>query len=140
MSEICSQIVLAWLSLSSLGNGSKKKWYGESSFPPDGKWVSTADKMVQRFKETGHPVFESISALSHGILKRKKGKQAIHFNGDSSITELLFRIIHSAHQLSICGAVASWCEQFGWTEEEKGQEKLKTQTLLGTLKILNLLR
>ena len=26
-------------------------------------------------------------------------------------------------QLSICGAVSNWCEQFGLTEEEKGQER-----------------
>ena len=38
-------------------------------------------------------------------------------------TELLFRIIHSVNQLSIHGAVSNWCEQFGLTEEEKGQEK-----------------
>ena len=30
--------------------------------------------MVQRFKETGHPVFKSVSALSRGILKLTKLK------------------------------------------------------------------
>ena len=72
--------------------------------------------MVQRFKETGHPVFESSSALSRGILK-KRGKNTIHFNEDSTNTELLFQIIHSAKQLSIYGAVANWCQQFGLTEK-----------------------
>ena len=38
--------------------------------------------MVQRFKEIGHLVFKSISALSRGILKQEKGKTSIHFNGD----------------------------------------------------------
>ena len=38
-------------------------------------------------------------------------------------TELLFRIIHSANQLSIHGAVSNWCEQFGLTDEEKEQER-----------------
>ena len=50
-----------------LGPGSEKKWHGE--------WDSTANKMVQRSKETGHSVFKSISSLSRGILKRKKGKE-----------------------------------------------------------------
>ena len=57
--------------------------------------------MVQRFKETGRPVFTSASALSRGILRRLKGKETIHFNADASNTELLFRIIHSVNQLSI---------------------------------------
>ena len=57
-------------------------------------------------------------ALSRGILKRKKGKSTINFNGDSMNTEeLFFQTIH----LSVFGAVANWCHQFGLTEEEKGR-------------------
>ena len=78
----------------------------------------------QRFKESGHPVFKGISALSRGILKTKKGKNTIHFNGDSTNTELLFQTVHSVNQLSIHGAVVNWCKQFGLTEEEKGREHL----------------
>ena len=55
-----------------LGSGSEEKWYGSSSYAQKGEWDSAANKMVQRFKETGHLVFESISALSRGILKLKK--------------------------------------------------------------------
>ena len=58
--------------------------------------------MVGRFKETGHPVFKSISALSRGILKGKKS-DTIHFTADASNTELLYRTIHSANQLSNYG-------------------------------------
>ena len=76
--------------------------------------------MVQRFNETGPPVFTSISSMSRGILK-----ETMHFNGDSSNTEILFRIIYPVNQLSIYGAVASWREQFGLTNEEKGREKLR---------------
>ena len=36
-------------------------------------------------------------------------------------TELLFQTVHSVNQLSVCGAVANWCHQFGFTEEEKGR-------------------
>ena len=75
--------------------------------------------MVERFIETGHPVFKGISALSRGILKRKGGRCTIHFNADSSNTELLFRTIHSANQLSIYGAVSSWCGEFGQRPNEK---------------------
>ena len=34
-----------------------------------GEWDSTANELIQRFKEFDHLVFESISALSRGILK-----------------------------------------------------------------------
>ena len=76
---------------------------------------------MQRFKETGHPEFESISALSRRILKHNKGKTSTHFNGDSMNTELLFQTIHYVNQLSVYGAVTDWCYQFGSTEEEKGR-------------------
>ena len=37
----------------------------------------------------------------------------MHFNADASNTEFLFRIVRSVNQLSIHGAVSSWCEEFG---------------------------
>ena len=43
--------------------------------------IRTANKMVQHFKETGHPIFISTSALSRGILFQKRGRSTIHFNG-----------------------------------------------------------
>ena len=95
-----------------MGLGEEKKWYGTLPYTPEGK-------------DTGHPVFKSISALSRGILEKKNGQDTTHFNADASNTELLFQIIHSVNQLSIYGAVTNWCEQFGLTEEEKGQAKLK---------------
>ena len=60
-----------------LGPGSEEKWYGSSSYAQTGEWNSTANKMVQRFKETGHLVFKSINALSRGILKQKKDKDTL---------------------------------------------------------------
>ena len=55
--------------------------------------------------------FTSTSSLNRGVLKRKKNKNVIHFTAESSDVELLFRIIHSAHQLSVNGAVSSWIGQ-----------------------------
>ena len=54
----------------------------------------------------GHQCFESWSS------EKKSGRCTIHFHADSSNTELLFRTIHAANQLSIYGAVSSWCEEF----------------------------
>ena len=63
-----------------LGPGSEKRCFGDSH---GGQLDHTANKMVQQFKETGHPLFTSTSALSRGILKQRRGKSTIHFNGDS---------------------------------------------------------
>ena len=86
-----------------------------------GQWDRTANKMVQQFKETRHSIFTSISALSRGILKQKRGKSTIHFNGDSVKTQLLFQTVHSVNQISVNAAVTDWCCQFGLTNEEKEQ-------------------
>ena len=94
--------------------------YGGCNYKPEGKWNSIASQMVQRFKETGHAIFTSAGALRRGILRKLKGKDTVHFNADTSNTELLFRMIHSANQLSIYGAVSKWCEEFGLKPEERG--------------------
>ena len=82
--------------------------------------------MVQQLKETGHPVFKGVSALSRGVLKQKKGKTSIHFRRDSMNTELLFQTV-SENQLSINGAVANWCgstEDKGTSNYYVGQQDL----------------
>ena len=88
------------------------------SLDQERKRSSVASLMVQRFTETGHPIFKGISALSRGILKRKHNRDTVHFNADSSNSELLFRIIRSATELSIYGAVSDWCEEFGQEPNE----------------------
>ena len=89
-------------------------------------------KMVERLKDTCRPVFKSIGALSRGILKKKNGRDTIHFTADAS-KQGWFRIIHSLNQLSIHGTVSNWCEQFGLTEGEKEQEKQKESVTKGVL-------
>ena len=49
-----------------LGQRSEERCYGDSH---DQKRTVGSDKMVQRFKESDHPVFKSTSALNRGILK-----------------------------------------------------------------------
>ena len=39
------------------------------------------------------------------------GNLSIHYNGDSTTAELLFRIIISFNQLSVYGAILDWCEE-----------------------------
>ena len=116
--ELCNEILARTLDI--LGSRVEKTWYGSSSHAQRGQWNCTADKMVQRFKETGHLVFKSISALSRGILKQEKGKISIHFNGDFYEHRTLVpnnALCKSAHY----GAVAKWYYQFASTEEKKGR-------------------
>ena len=61
-----------------LGPGAEEKWYGTCSHAQRGQRDSTAMNMVQRFKETGHPVFKSISAMSRGIFELKNCKSDLH--------------------------------------------------------------
>ena len=71
------------------------------------RWRSNraADKMVQRFKETSHLVFKSISALSRGTLKQKE-PEAPFTSMEAVNTELLIQTrTHSVNQLSIFGTV-----------------------------------
>ena len=62
-----------------LGPRSEEKWYGSSSYAPKRNGIQQPTTMVQRFKETGHLVFKSVSALSRAILTQKHGKNTIHF-------------------------------------------------------------
>ena len=91
----------------SSGQEKKKKCYGTHTYKPEGQWNKTADVMLENFKESGHPIFRGISALNRR--ERRGGRCRIHFTVESPNAQLLFRTIHSANQLSIYGAVASWC-------------------------------
>ena len=42
-------------------------------------------------------------------MKRKSGRNTFHFTADSGNIESTLRTIHSASQLSVYGAVSSWC-------------------------------
>ena len=61
-----------------LGPGLETRWYGDSHY---GQWDRTANRKIQQFKETGHPIFINTSAVSRGVFKRRNGKRSIHVNG-----------------------------------------------------------
>ena len=72
-----------------------------------------ADRMLIEFAESGHPIFRASSPLSRGQLKNKgHGKLSIHYAADLEPIETIFRIIVSANQLSLYGAVAEMCEEY----------------------------
>ena len=76
------------------------------------------------FEWKNFPGFSSLSifqVIQKDLERERNNSDKIHFNADASNTELFFQTTHSVDQLSIYGAVANWCHQFGLTEEEKGR-------------------
>ena len=105
-----------------IGPGSEKKWYSMAENSPQGAWDHIADEMLLEFAESGHPIFRATTPLSRGILKSKgHGKLSIHFTADYPTIETVFRIIISANQLSIYGAVATICEEFETHQDGSGE-------------------
>ena len=45
------------------GPGDEKEWNGTLPYTLEGKWDSTAAQMVERFKDTGHPVLKECQYL-----------------------------------------------------------------------------
>ena len=96
-----------------IGPGSEKKWYCISEDSPQGVWDNMAERMLLEFAESGCPIFRATSPLSRGRLKSKgHGKLSIHYAADLETVETIFRIILSANQLSLYGAVAEICEEY----------------------------
>ena len=102
--------------------GSEKKWYSAEENSPQGAWDHIADEMLLEFAESGHPIFRATTPLSRGKLKSKgHGKLSTHFTPDYSTIETIFRIIVSANQLSLYGAVANMCEEFETHQDRSGE-------------------
>ena len=105
-----------------IGPGSEKKWYSGEENSPQGAWDHIADEMLLDFAESGHPIFRATTPLSRGTLKSKgHGKLSIHFTADLSTIETIFRIIVSANQFSLYGAVANVCEEFEAHQDRSGE-------------------
>ena len=104
-----------------IGPGSEKTCYSAEK-SPQGAWDHIADEMLLEFTESGHPTFRATTPLSSGILKSKgHGKLSVHFTADNPTIETIFRIIISANQLSIYGAVATICEEFETHQDGSGE-------------------
>ena len=94
-----------------IGPGSEKKWYCINEDSPQGVWDHIAEKMLLEFADRC-PIFRATSPLSRGRLKSKgHGKLSIHYAADLETIETFFRIIVSANQLSLYGAIAEMCEE-----------------------------
>ena len=91
-----------------IGPGSEKKWYSISEDSPQGIWDKITERMLLEFVESGCPIFRATTPLSRGHLRSKgRGELSIHYAADQETVETIFRIIFSANQLSLHGAVAN---------------------------------
>ena len=110
-----------------IGPGSEKKWYSMEENSPQGAWDHIADEMLLEFAESGHPIFRATTPLSRRKLKSKgHGKLSIHFAADQETLETVFRIIISANQLGLYGAVANMCEECDSLHDRSGQPDMVT--------------
>ena len=115
-----------------IGPGSEKKWYSMEEKIPQGIWDHIAEKMLLEFAESGCPIFRATTPLSRGKLKSKgHGKLSVHFAADQETIETTFRIIVSATQLSLYGAVANMCEERESLHDRSGQpDKVMGQSIV----------
>ena len=60
-----------------LGPGSEKKWYSISEDSPRGEWDQTAELMILKFAESGHPFFRDTSPLSRGQVKKYRQRKIV---------------------------------------------------------------
>ena len=105
-----------------IGPGSETKWCSISEDCPQRIWDKIAEKMLLEFAESGCPIFRATTPLSRGQLKSKgHGKQSIHYAADQETMETIFRIIVSANQLSLYGAIAEICEEYESFHERTGR-------------------
>ena len=112
-----------------IGPGSEKKWYSISEDSPQGIWDTIAERMLLEFAESGCPIFRATTPVSRGQLKSKgHGKLSIHYAADLETVETIFRIIVSANQLSLYGAVAEICEEYEPLHERTGRPVVMGQT------------
>ena len=78
--------------------------------------------MLLEFAESGCPIFRATVPLSRGRLKSKgHGKLSIHYAADLETIETIYRMIVSANQLSLYGAVAGMCEEYETLHDRSGQ-------------------
>ena len=87
------------------------------------------ERMLLEFAESGCPIFRATSPLSRGRPQSKgHEKLSIHYAADLETIETIFRIIVSANQLSLYGAIAEICEEYETLHERTGRPVVMGQS------------
>ena len=99
---------------------------------PQGIWDHIAQKMLLEFAESTCPTFRATTPLYKGQLRSKgHGKLSIHYCADQATIETIFRIIVSANQLNLYGAVAEICEEYESLHDRSGRpDKVMGQSIV----------
>ena len=85
--------------------------------------------MLIEFAESGCPIFRATTPLSRGHLKSKgRGELSIHYAADQDTIETIFRMIVSANQFSLYGAVTEICEEYESLHERTGRPVVMGQS------------
>ena len=118
-----------------VGPDSEKKWcFAENT--PQGAWDNVVEERLLEFEERGHPTFRE---RLHFLRYSQEQMTLLQ----SPTIKTVFRIIISANQISIHGAMASICEEFE-NQQKNGSgepEILMGQSIvLGAIKAEVLLR
>ena len=114
-----------------IGPGFEKRWYSISEDSPQGIWDKITEMMLLEFAESGCPIFRATTPLSKGRLRSKgSGKLSIHHAADQETIETIFRIIVSANQLSLYGAVAEICEEYESLHDISGRPDVMEQSIV----------
>ena len=104
-----------------IGPGSEKKWYSMDENSPQGIWWNSQRVDVQFFRAS--------SPLSRGRLRSKgHGQLLTHYAAELETIETSFRIIVSANQLSLYGAIAEICEEYENLHERTERPVVMGQT------------
>ena len=120
-----------------IGPGFEKKWYSMKEDSPQEIWDNIEEKMLIEFAESGCPIFRATTPLSRGNLKSKgHGKLSIHFAATKETIEAIFRIVVSANQLSLYGAVSEMCEEYESLHDRLGRPDMvmEQSIVLSTIK------
>ena len=99
---------------------------------PQGIWDHIAEKMLLAFVESTCPFFRATTPVSRGQVRSKgHGKLSFHYGADQATIETNFRIIVSANQLSLYGAVANMCEEYESHHDRSGRlDKVMGQSIV----------
>ena len=104
-----------------IGLCSEKKWYSISEDSPQGIWDKIAERMLLEFAQSGCPIFRATTPLSRGQFKSEGHGKLLKHCSRFGYGETIFRIILSANQLSLYGAVAEICEEYESLHERTGR-------------------
>ena len=103
-----------------IGPGSEKKWYCISEDSPQGVWDNIAERMLVEFAESGCQ-FSALRVHCPEVDSEAKDTENCRYTMQPIWKRLrLFRIIVSANQLSLYGAVSEICEEYESLHERKG--------------------